>query len=272
MRGRATASAPAGSPTTSTSTLRRCSEHLSLTLVVAVDRVCDRVRACALLAHRRRWSPAPIIGVTGALYTVPSVAAFLLLLPITGRGNLTASSRCRLHAADPVPQHHDRAAQRAAGRHRRRARDGADRQPDPAPGRAAAGHRRRSWPACGSRSRRRSGSRRWRSSPAAAGWVSEIYSEKAGTGGLFKSNVVVAGGLAVLLAALRRPDHPDLPAAALPWRRVSPDGGSPCRQAARTRRSSTPSTSSCTRGSRSPAACASAGRDELADLASSTSR
>jgi osmoprotectant transport system permease protein len=44
----------------------------------------------ALLAHRRRWLTGPIIGVTGALYTVPSIAAFLLLLPITGRGNTTA--------------------------------------------------------------------------------------------------------------------------------------------------------------------------------------
>jgi osmoprotectant transport system permease protein len=44
----------------------------------------------ALLAHRMRWLTGPIIGFTGALYTVPSIAAFILLLPITGRGNTTA--------------------------------------------------------------------------------------------------------------------------------------------------------------------------------------
>ena len=44
----------------------------------------------ALLAHRRRWLTGPIVGITGVLYTVPSIAAFLLLLPLTGRGNLTA--------------------------------------------------------------------------------------------------------------------------------------------------------------------------------------
>jgi osmoprotectant transport system permease protein len=44
----------------------------------------------ALIAHRQRWLTGPIIGFTGALYTVPSVAAFILLLPITGRGNTTA--------------------------------------------------------------------------------------------------------------------------------------------------------------------------------------
>jgi osmoprotectant transport system permease protein len=44
----------------------------------------------ALIAHRERWLTGPIIGFTGALYTVPSIAAFILLLPITGRGNTTA--------------------------------------------------------------------------------------------------------------------------------------------------------------------------------------
>ncbi len=44
----------------------------------------------AIVAHRKRWLTGPIIGFTGALYTVPSIAAFILLLPITGRGNLTA--------------------------------------------------------------------------------------------------------------------------------------------------------------------------------------
>lgn len=46
--------------------------------------------ALAIIAHRERWLTGPIIGFTGALYTVPSVAAFILLLPLTGRGNLTA--------------------------------------------------------------------------------------------------------------------------------------------------------------------------------------
>jgi osmoprotectant transport system permease protein len=44
----------------------------------------------ALLAHRRRWLVGPITQVTGILYTVPSLAAFFLLLPITGRGKTTA--------------------------------------------------------------------------------------------------------------------------------------------------------------------------------------
>jgi osmoprotectant transport system permease protein len=46
--------------------------------------------ALALLAHRWRHLVAPITQVTGILYTIPSLAFFFLLLPITGRGNLTA--------------------------------------------------------------------------------------------------------------------------------------------------------------------------------------
>jgi osmoprotectant transport system permease protein len=44
----------------------------------------------ALLAHRRRALIAPITQVTGILYTLPSVAVFFLLLPVTGRGFVTA--------------------------------------------------------------------------------------------------------------------------------------------------------------------------------------
>jgi osmoprotectant transport system permease protein len=44
----------------------------------------------ALLAHRQRWFIGPITQITGVLYTLPSLAVFFLLLPITGRGNTTA--------------------------------------------------------------------------------------------------------------------------------------------------------------------------------------
>ncbi len=46
--------------------------------------------ALALLAHRRRWLQPPLLAATGVLYTIPSVAFFFLLLPITGRGRDTA--------------------------------------------------------------------------------------------------------------------------------------------------------------------------------------
>ena len=42
------------------------------------------------MAYRRRWLINPVTQVTGVLYTIPSIAAFFLLLPITGRGFTTA--------------------------------------------------------------------------------------------------------------------------------------------------------------------------------------
>jgi osmoprotectant transport system permease protein len=45
----------------------------------------------ALVAYRRRWLINPVTQITGVLYTIPSIAAFFLLLPITGRGFVTAT-------------------------------------------------------------------------------------------------------------------------------------------------------------------------------------
>jgi osmoprotectant transport system permease protein len=44
----------------------------------------------AVLAHRQRWLITPVTSITGALYTIPSLAFLFLLQPITGRGFLTA--------------------------------------------------------------------------------------------------------------------------------------------------------------------------------------
>lgn len=44
----------------------------------------------ALLSHRRRWLVPPLTGITGVLYTIPSLAAFFILIPFTGRGADTA--------------------------------------------------------------------------------------------------------------------------------------------------------------------------------------
>jgi osmoprotectant transport system permease protein len=64
-------------------------EHIELTLIsVAIGFVI--AFSLALVAHRRRWLIPPITQVTGILYTIPSVALFFLLLPLTGRGKVTA--------------------------------------------------------------------------------------------------------------------------------------------------------------------------------------
>lgn len=64
-------------------------EHLELVLFsVAIGFAV--AFALALLAHRRRWLQPPLLAATGVLFTIPSIAFFFLLLPITGRGRDTA--------------------------------------------------------------------------------------------------------------------------------------------------------------------------------------
>ena len=46
--------------------------------------------ALSLLAHRTAWLRPPLLAGTGVLYTIPSIAFFFLLLPITGIGRTTA--------------------------------------------------------------------------------------------------------------------------------------------------------------------------------------
>lgn len=47
--------------------------------------------ALGVIAYRRRWLIGPITASTGILYTLPSLAVFFLLQPVTGRGVVTAT-------------------------------------------------------------------------------------------------------------------------------------------------------------------------------------
>jgi osmoprotectant transport system permease protein len=63
--------------------------HLLLVLVaVAIGFVV--AFAMALISHGRRWLVPTFTGATGVLYTIPSLAFIFLLLPITGLGWTTA--------------------------------------------------------------------------------------------------------------------------------------------------------------------------------------
>jgi osmoprotectant transport system permease protein len=176
----------------------------------------------ALICHRQRWLTGVVGGFTGALYTVPSVAAFLLLLPLTGRGNNTAiialtaytlqilfvniMSGLRNVPSDAVD------AARGMGM--------TDNQilrrvelPLALP-EILAGLRIAFTTTVGLATL---------AFFAGAGGLGEnIYSAGAGTGGrFFKSNVVVAGGLAVLLAASFDLIVLTFQRFALPWRRAA---------------------------------------------------
>jgi osmoprotectant transport system permease protein len=195
-------------------------EHVYLT-VVSVGVGFAIAFALAVVAHRRRWLTGPIIGVTGALYTVPSVAAFLLLLPLTGRGNLTAiialvaytllilfrniTTGLRNVPAEAVD------AARGMGM--------TDRQilrrvelPLATP-EILAGLRIAFTTTVGLAT--------LAFFAGGEGLGEQLYSEKAGTGGrYFDSNVVVSGGLAVLLAAFLDLVILTFQRFALPWRRA----------------------------------------------------
>ncbi len=58
--------------------------------------------ALALLAHRRAWLRPPFLLGTGILYTIPSVAFFFLLEPITGRTNVTAIIALSIYAVQII--------------------------------------------------------------------------------------------------------------------------------------------------------------------------
>jgi osmoprotectant transport system permease protein len=64
-------------------------QHVKLTLIAIV--VGFAIAALlALLAYRAPWTETPITVVTGALYTIPSLALFQLLVPFTQLSVLTA--------------------------------------------------------------------------------------------------------------------------------------------------------------------------------------
>jgi osmoprotectant transport system permease protein len=60
-------------------------QHIVLTLIAVVIGFVIAT-ALALIAYRRRWLERPVLVVTSILYTIPSLALFELLAPIPGLG------------------------------------------------------------------------------------------------------------------------------------------------------------------------------------------
>ena len=70
-------------------------EHIKLTLIaVAIGFVISF--AAALLAYRNRWLEAPIGVLAAFFYTIPSLALFQLLVPVTGLDRDDGRGRARL--------------------------------------------------------------------------------------------------------------------------------------------------------------------------------
>jgi len=67
--------------------LGRLVQHIGLT-VIAVGVGLAISFALALLVHRRRSLYPPLTGIAATLYTIPSIALFAVLTPITGFGSI----------------------------------------------------------------------------------------------------------------------------------------------------------------------------------------
>jgi osmoprotectant transport system permease protein len=66
----------------------RLVEHIELTLI-AIGIGCLIAFAVALLAYRESWLELPFVFASSFLYTIPSLALFQLLVPISGLSRLT---------------------------------------------------------------------------------------------------------------------------------------------------------------------------------------
>lgn len=71
--------------------LRLTWEHLYLTGLVLITAVALAVPLGVVLAHFRR-ATTPALGLLGVVYTIPSMALFALLIPVTGLGTKTAAT------------------------------------------------------------------------------------------------------------------------------------------------------------------------------------
>lgn len=64
-------------------------QHVQLTVIAVVAGLALAL-VLSLAAHRWRRTEAPITWIAGAIYTIPSLALFVLLIPATGLSTLTS--------------------------------------------------------------------------------------------------------------------------------------------------------------------------------------
>ncbi len=65
-------------------------EHVALTVIAVLIGLLISL-PLAIYAHRHEWAYTPITGLTGILYTIPSVALFAFLIPYTGLTGYTTA-------------------------------------------------------------------------------------------------------------------------------------------------------------------------------------
>ena len=68
---------------------QRTLEHVALTLIAVIGGILIATPV-TILIYRRRRLIGPVLGFTGILYAIPSLALFAVLIPVTGIGIVTA--------------------------------------------------------------------------------------------------------------------------------------------------------------------------------------
>lgn len=68
----------------------RVTQHLQLTVIAVAIGLAISL-PLGIYAYRHKWAYGPITGVTGIIYTIPSLALFAFLLPYTGLRGITTA-------------------------------------------------------------------------------------------------------------------------------------------------------------------------------------
>ncbi|MEO8289036.1 MAG: ABC transporter permease [Chloroflexota bacterium] len=72
-------------------------QHIQIVLVAVIVALIVGI-PLGILVTRLRWLEGPVTGIAGILYTVPSLALFALLIPLTGLGATTAITALTLYS------------------------------------------------------------------------------------------------------------------------------------------------------------------------------
>ena len=72
-------------------------QHIQIVLIAVVVALIIGI-PLGILVTRLRWLEGPVTGIAGILYTVPSLALFALLIPLTGLGATTAITALTLYS------------------------------------------------------------------------------------------------------------------------------------------------------------------------------
>jgi osmoprotectant transport system permease protein len=72
-------------------------QHIEIVVIAVIVALIIGI-PLGILVTRLRWLEAPVTGIAGVLYTIPSLAIFAILIPISGLGATTAITALTLYS------------------------------------------------------------------------------------------------------------------------------------------------------------------------------